>query len=407
MEIAGCPARGRATALLAEVGLSERGHHYPSQLSGGEQQRVAIARALANDPPLLLADEPTGNLDSTTGHQVIDLLLDVNRSRRTTLVLVTHDPELAAVADVTIALRDGRVVGDPRDTAARMRPRRRSPVSRLPHRFLSDEFVLLMAVRELRASWRRLLFFFVCVAIGVAAIVALRSIIQSLRTGLIREARATIAADVLVQTNSPLDAGSQGRPRARLAHAPILEARTESIETATMVRPAGGAAVARMVELRGRAGGLSRSTARWSCRTAQPYSHDLLRRPRRAGPAGAAGAAQRQGRRSDPDRRPAFTIRGVIDQEPGRRVGGLQPRLARPRRSRRPPASRPARRSAAGRIIRCSSRCIPTSVDRVDARHPARTSAIGSSTRARTGRPRTRSARACSAPRTTSAWSAS
>ncbi len=111
MEIAGASgALSRARALLAEVGLSERGHHYPSQLSGGEQQRVAIARALSNDPPLLLADEPTGNLDSTTGHQVIELLLGVNRSRGTTLVLVTHDPELAAVAGVTIALRDGRVV---------------------------------------------------------------------------------------------------------------------------------------------------------------------------------------------------------------------------------------------------------------------------------------------------------
>jgi putative ABC transport system ATP-binding protein len=110
MEIAGVQdARRRAATLLAEVGLSERGHHYPSQLSGGEQQRVAIARALANDPPLLLADEPTGNLDSTTGHQVIDLLLEVNRLRGTTLVLVTHDPELAAVADLAIALRDGRV----------------------------------------------------------------------------------------------------------------------------------------------------------------------------------------------------------------------------------------------------------------------------------------------------------
>ena len=111
MEIAGAPdARVRATALLAEVGLQERGHHYPSQLSGGEQQRVAIARALANDPPLLLADEPTGNLDSATGHSIVELLLGINRTRNTTLVLVTHDPELAARADVRIALRDGRVV---------------------------------------------------------------------------------------------------------------------------------------------------------------------------------------------------------------------------------------------------------------------------------------------------------
>jgi putative ABC transport system ATP-binding protein len=111
MEIAGVSnAAPRSRELLAEVGLSERGHHYPSQLSGGEQQRVAIARALANNPPILLADEPTGNLDSATGHSVIELLLNVNRTRKTTLVLVTHDPELAAVADVSIALRDGRVV---------------------------------------------------------------------------------------------------------------------------------------------------------------------------------------------------------------------------------------------------------------------------------------------------------
>ena len=111
MEIAGVPkAAARARSLLDEVGLADRGHHYPSQLSGGEQQRVAIARALANSPPLLLADEPTGNLDSATGHSVIELLLSVNRTRGTTLVLVTHDPELAGVADQVIALRDGRVV---------------------------------------------------------------------------------------------------------------------------------------------------------------------------------------------------------------------------------------------------------------------------------------------------------
>ena len=100
----------QATAALAEVGLTDRGHHYPSQLSGGEQQRVAIARALANSPPILLADEPTGNLDSTTGRQVIDLLLSIHRARQTTLVLVTHDPEIAAIADVIVTLRDGRIV---------------------------------------------------------------------------------------------------------------------------------------------------------------------------------------------------------------------------------------------------------------------------------------------------------
>jgi putative ABC transport system ATP-binding protein len=111
LEIAGVPgARARARALLADVGLEARGHHYPSQLSGGEQQRVAIARALANDPPIVLADEPTGNLDSVTGHHVIELLIAVNRERGRTLVLVTHDPELASLADEVVNLRDGRVV---------------------------------------------------------------------------------------------------------------------------------------------------------------------------------------------------------------------------------------------------------------------------------------------------------
>jgi len=106
-------AIGRARQLLDEVGLSDRGHHYPSQLSGGEQQRVAIARALANDPPIVLADEPTGNLDSTTGRHIMDLLLDVRRARRSTLILVTHDAELAALADSRLVLRDGRPVETP------------------------------------------------------------------------------------------------------------------------------------------------------------------------------------------------------------------------------------------------------------------------------------------------------
>jgi putative ABC transport system ATP-binding protein len=111
MEIAGRrDAVARARTLVDEVGLHNRGHHYPSQLSGGEQQRVAIARALANDPPIVLADEPTGNLDSTTGRHIMDLLLDVRRTRQATLVLVTHDPALAALADRRLTLRDGRPV---------------------------------------------------------------------------------------------------------------------------------------------------------------------------------------------------------------------------------------------------------------------------------------------------------
>jgi putative ABC transport system ATP-binding protein len=111
MEIAGRrDATQRARQLLDEVGLTDRAHHYPSQLSGGEQQRIAIARAFANEPPIILADEPTGNLDSTTGRHIMDLLTNVHRTRQTTLVLVTHDAELAALADTRLVLRDGRPV---------------------------------------------------------------------------------------------------------------------------------------------------------------------------------------------------------------------------------------------------------------------------------------------------------
>ncbi len=111
MEIAGAAdAAVRATSLLDEVGLTGRAHHYPSQLSGGEQQRVALARALANRPPIVLADEPTGNLDSANGRHIMELLQEVHRRRGATLVLVTHDRELAAMADERLVMRDGRVV---------------------------------------------------------------------------------------------------------------------------------------------------------------------------------------------------------------------------------------------------------------------------------------------------------
>jgi putative ABC transport system ATP-binding protein len=115
MDLAGVPgATPRAYELLAGVGLADRGHHYPAQLSGGEQQRVALARAMALDPPLLLADEPTGNLDSATGGAIVDLLFTLNRDRGTTLLLVTHDDVLAERADRVVSLRDGRVAGERR-----------------------------------------------------------------------------------------------------------------------------------------------------------------------------------------------------------------------------------------------------------------------------------------------------
>ncbi len=115
LELAGAGAvRRRGRALLDAVGLADRADHYPAQLSGGEQQRVALARAVALRPRLLLADEPTGNLDSATGAHIIDLLLELHREFEATLVLVTHDPPIAAVADRILTLRDGRLVADER-----------------------------------------------------------------------------------------------------------------------------------------------------------------------------------------------------------------------------------------------------------------------------------------------------
>ena len=113
LEIAGARDAGpRAKRLIEDVGLSARAHHYPSQLSGGEQQRISIARAFANDPSILLADEPTGNLDSRNGRHAFDLMVDMNRKHGATLILVTHDHELAGYADRRISLRDGSIVDD-------------------------------------------------------------------------------------------------------------------------------------------------------------------------------------------------------------------------------------------------------------------------------------------------------
>ncbi|WDT75156.1 MAG: ABC transporter ATP-binding protein [Candidatus Manganitrophus sp.] len=113
LELRGERAADReAIRLLDAVGLGDRKHHYPVQLSGGEQQRVAVARAYSAKPALLLADEPTGNLDSANGARVIDLLLQLHRDQGSTLILVTHDPSLAARAERVLSLRDGKVVGD-------------------------------------------------------------------------------------------------------------------------------------------------------------------------------------------------------------------------------------------------------------------------------------------------------
>jgi putative ABC transport system ATP-binding protein len=112
LELRGEEAGPRAAELLQRVGLGDRGHHYPAQLSGGEQQRVALARAFSTRPKVLFADEPTGNLDAGTGATIIDLMVELNRDLGTTFVLVTHDLDLASRARRTIRLLDGRIVAD-------------------------------------------------------------------------------------------------------------------------------------------------------------------------------------------------------------------------------------------------------------------------------------------------------
>jgi putative ABC transport system ATP-binding protein len=186
LELRGEDGRARADELLQRVGLGDRGHHYPAQLSGGEQQRVAVARAFANRPKLLFADEPTGNLDAANGQNVVELLAELNRELGTTVVLVTHEPDLAARAHRVLRLRDGAVV-KPR------RPRRPS-------------FIL---------AWRA--------QSGLAggahsssgggdqngALVAINSFTDNLRESVGREARALLGADLALSSASPFSPAAE------------------------------------------------------------------------------------------------------------------------------------------------------------------------------------------------------
>ena len=182
-------------------------------------------------------------------------------------------------------------------------------------------FIIRMSLREFRASWRRLLFFFLCVAIGVGAIVALRSVIQSLRLGLVSEARTMIASDVIVQTNRAWTPEVRRRVDEILSSAPVL-AETESIETPTMVRAEEGTAVARMVELRAVEAAFP-FYGTLALAGGQAYSHDLLaNRGALVGPELLVQLGMKIGDRLLIAGQP-FTIRGVIAQEPGRRIGAF------------------------------------------------------------------------------------
>ena len=154
------------------MGLGDRLSHYPAQLSGGEQQRVALARALCPRPSLLIADEPTGNLDETTGRAIIDMMFDLPARRGATLALVTHDAALASRCDRVIRMRSGRVEDD--------RPAVPFPHERVPRRFrcrrASRAPTLRFALRDLRGGLAGLRIFLLCIALGVAAIVGVESL---------------------------------------------------------------------------------------------------------------------------------------------------------------------------------------------------------------------------------------
>ena len=154
--------------------------HYPVQLSGGEQQRVALARAFVVEPPIVMADEPTGNLDSTNGRLVLDLLLDRNRKAGTTLVLVTHDPEVASRADRKIVLKDGLIVED--TTAGSVRESARSEARRtMAKRALSWKRAAAIGWRDLKSAPGKFGFVVLSVAVGVAALVGVRGLSDSFR----------------------------------------------------------------------------------------------------------------------------------------------------------------------------------------------------------------------------------
>ena len=195
----------KSRRLLEEVGLSERVDHYPMQLSGGEQQRVAIARAFVVDPPIVMADEPTGNLDSTNGKLVLDLLLERNRKAGTTLVLVTHDPEVASRADRSIVLRDGLVVEDtlPYNGRRWAMPDWLEPMTSLPQsrpamakRALSWKRAAAIGWRDLKSAPGKFGFVVLSVAVGVAALVGVRGFSESFRQTLGVEARSLMAGDL-------------------------------------------------------------------------------------------------------------------------------------------------------------------------------------------------------------------
>ena len=194
--------RERAQRALARVGLTDRAHHLPNELSGGQRQRVAIARALVNDPSILLADEPTGNLDTATSTEIMKLFDELHRQGNT-VILVTHEPDIAAHADRKIVLRDGKVlIGRPRAGAGRGGLSSAGPPlppdTPEPQGTMVVSENIRIAFRALRANKMRSMLTTLGIIIGVAAVIAVVSIVQGLQFMITKELQGVGATYVMV-----------------------------------------------------------------------------------------------------------------------------------------------------------------------------------------------------------------
>jgi len=198
LEIAGdAEAADKADAMLQRVGLGHREQHYPSQLSGGEQQRVAIARALVHGPPLVLADEPTGNLDKRTGVTVSDLLFELHDNLGSTLIVVTHDERMASRCDRQLQLDEGRLME---------RRRRAMDGRRIAEGVPRMRFLVKLAWQDLSASGHALWVFCACLALGVTLVAATGGLYRQVSDALLTDTRELTGGDLEVDARSPLPA---------------------------------------------------------------------------------------------------------------------------------------------------------------------------------------------------------
>jgi len=211
-------ARKRAHGLLSQVGLQGREQSNPNQLSGGQQQRVAIARALVNQPPILVADEPTGNLDSRNSAEIMEILRGLNRSERLTVILVTHEMAIASYADRVITFRDGRVVSDERTategkTAAVEPPTLSSPAEGAPSLAIESEALALAsmtiraALRALRRNKLRAVLTMLGIFIGVAAVVAMAAVGEGARMSVAEKIKSLGTNLVIVMPGTTTSGG--------------------------------------------------------------------------------------------------------------------------------------------------------------------------------------------------------